>query len=62
MKGFIEVTNKEQEMKQLINLTQVESFTELYESTLIHFNQNNRVTVKETYEEIKQLIKKSLAD
>lgn len=59
MKYFIEVTTSSQGLKQLINLNNVNSFTELSSKTVILFNKNTTITVIESYEEIKQLIKQA---
>lgn len=49
---FIELTNKKEGMKQLINLDLVQSFTELNDGCYIHFDDNSVVTVEESYKVI----------
>lgn len=60
MKGFIEVTAAHEPTKQLVNLINVESFTRLNNGTLIHYVSKSTLTVMQSYEEIKELIKQAL--
>lgn len=60
MKGFIEVTNHRESMKQLVNINQIESITELRDGSIVHFNKSGQVTVRESYDYIKELIKKTI--
>lgn len=56
MKNFIEITNKDVEVKQLININSIFGVVEnkIFFSTEQHFD------CKETYEEIKQKIKEAV--
>lgn len=56
MKGFIEVTLKVKGIKVLVNVSLIKDITE---DSTICFGNEYFYTVKETYEEIKQLIKNS---
>lgn len=49
---FIELTNNREKNKHLINLDTVESFTQLNETTLIHFTNGSTLTVEEDYKQI----------
>lgn len=53
MKGFIEVTLKVKGIKVLVNISLIKDITE---DSVICFGNKYFYTVKETYEEIKQLI------
>lgn len=56
MKGFIEVTSKEHGTKFLVNISLIKRISEY---STICFENEHFYTVKESYEEIKQLIKTS---
>lgn len=59
MKGFIEVTVNKEPTTQLVNLRNVESFTRLTNGTLVHYVSKSTLTVRESYEQIKELIKQA---
>lgn len=56
MEGFIEVTLKIQDKKVLVNISLIKDITE---DSVICFGNKYFYSVKETYEEIKQLIKEA---
>lgn len=56
MKGFIELTLKIQDKKILVNISLIKDITE---DSVICFGNEYFYTVKETYEEIKELIKQA---
>lgn len=56
MKGFIEVTLKLQGKKILVNISLIKDITE---DSVICFGNKYFYSVKESYEEIKELIKKA---
>lgn len=60
---FIEVTST-QGLKELINTSKIVSINESVNNqhTYVHFNGDNYIKVKETYEEIRQLIEDASQD
>lgn len=54
MKGFIEVTNKKTDDKLLVNINLLRGITA---RSFIFFSNDSHYIVKESYDEIKELIK-----
>lgn len=52
---FIQLTNAKEGMKQMFNLSLIESFTELKNGSIVHFK-GSMVTVKESLKEIESKI------